>query len=322
MLTIAKNNNLCNKHYITIKNANRIRHTIQRILRDGGLYKKINGNMSLLALSNNDRHFLTKLNKNSILKRIIRIKPENIRAFIESTQIKYPNIYNTSTLLYKCIYNIFVKHGYEESVNLNKYEFIKNIGLESCPYCNRSYIYTLDKNTNIKPEIDHFYPKNLYPILAISYYNLIPSCPTCNGFGAKSNQDSFTLNLKNPYLINSNDFKFNFNIKTLNILNPLSNIDKDSVEIFFEKEVPNQAAVFGLEELYKEHRNVVIELYIKAKHQYVKKYVDYLHSYDGLTFSDDEIYRLITCGYKNKEDYHKRPLSKLIKDISDELGLG
>ncbi|MDD2358549.1 MAG: hypothetical protein PHX13_11630 [Thiovulaceae bacterium] len=322
MLTIAKNNNLCHEHYTTIKNVNRIRHTIQRILRDGGLYKKITENISLLALSNDDRQFLNKLNKNSVLKRIICIEPENIRAFIQSTQLKYSDIYDTSTLLYKCIYNIFVKHGYEELANLNKYEFIKNIGLESCPYCNRSYIYTLNRNTKIKPEIDHFYPKDLYPILAISYYNLIPSCPTCNGLGAKSNQDSFALNLKNPYLMNSDDFKFNFNIKTLNILNPLSNIDKDSVEIFFENEVPNQADVFGLEELYKEHRDIVIELYIKAKHQYVKNYVDYLHSYSGLTFSDDEIYRLITCGYKNENEHHKRPLSKLIKDISDELGLG
>ena len=76
-----------------------------------------------------------------------------------------------------------------------------------------------------------------------------------------------------------------------------------------------------MSELYKQHRDIVLELYIKAKHQYVRKYIDYLHSYDGLTFSDDEIYRLITCGYQNETEHHKRPLSKLIKDISEELGL-
>ncbi|MAD42370.1 MAG: hypothetical protein CL623_08270 [Arcobacter sp.] len=321
MLTIAKNNNLCNEHYNTIKNVNHVKSTMERILRNGGLRKKINGVMAFHTLSPNDIQFLNKINRNSFLKRLICIKPENIRTFIEATQTKYPDIYDTNTLLYKCVYNIFVKHGYEKSENLNKYEFIKNIGLESCPYCNRSYIYTLNRNKNIKPEIDHFYPKGLYPILALSYYNLIPSCPTCNGLGAKSNQDSYLLNLKNPYLIENDDFKFNFKIKTLNILNPLSDIDKDSVEIFFEKKVPNQANVFGLEELYKEHRDVIIELYIKTKHQYVNKYVDYLHSYNGLTFSEDEIYRLITSGYKDEKDHHKRPLSKLIKDISDELGL-
>lgn len=242
MLTIAKNNNLCNEHYNTIKNVNHVRNTIQRVLRDGGLYKKSGNNMVLTyILSNDDRTFLNKINNDNALKKLICIKAENLRKFIQLTQVKYPEIYNTNSVLYKCIYNIFVTHGYEKPINLNKYEFIKNIGLDSCPYCNRSYIYTLDRNRDIKPEIDHFYPKGLYPILALSYYNLIPSCPTCNGLGAKSSQDSYLLNLKNPYLIENDDFKFNFKIKTLNILNPLSAIDKDSVEIFFEKEIPNQA---------------------------------------------------------------------------------
>ncbi len=321
MLKITKNNYLCKEHYKHIKNAKHIKNTIKRILRDGGLYKKDAGRMTLNSLSDTDIQFLDKLNKNNFLQSIICIEPENISSFLQSTMITYPDIYNDSTLLYKCIYNIFVDHGYNKSVNLNKYEFIKNIGLGTCPYCNRSYIYTLDRNTNIKPEIDHFYPKDLYPILALSYYNLIPSCPTCNGLGAKSNKDTYRLNLKSPYLIESDDFKFNFKIKTLNILNPLTNIDKDSVEIFLENQILNHSNVFGLEELYKEHSDIVIELYIKAKHQYVRKYVDYLRSYNGLTFSEDEIYRLITSGYNSEDEYHKRPLSKLIKDISDELGL-
>lgn len=322
MLTISKNNTLCEAHFLNIKNSNHIKNTIQRILRDGGLKTKVEHRMVLTyVLSPSDRIFLNKLQKNSFLKRLICLEPEHIRAFIESTQTKYPDMYDTTAVLNKCLYNIFVTHGYDEEDNLNKYQFIRQIGLESCPYCNRSYIYTLDRNTNIKPEIDHFYPKSLYPILAVSYYNLIPSCPTCNGTGAKSNQDSYTLNLKSPYLIAKNDFKFNFKIKTLNFLNPLTNIDKESVDIFFEKEVSNHADVFGLSELYKQHRDIVIELYIKAKHQYVRKYIDYLHSYNGLTFSDDEIYRMITSGYQNETEHHKRPLSKLIKDISEELGL-
>lgn len=322
MLRIVKNSNLCLEHFQNIKSVNHVKNTIERILNNGGLFKK-DGNSMVLThiLETDDINFLNLINKNSILKRLICIEPEDISSFIRLTQSRYPDIYDVNSILYKCIYNIFVDHGYDKSINLNKYEFIKNIGLESCPYCNRSYIYTLDRNRNIKPEIDHFYPKNLYPILALSYYNLIPSCPTCNGLGAKSNKDTHTLNLKSPYLIESDDFKFNFRIKTLNILNPLTNIDKDSIDIFFEKEIINQSDVFGLEELYKQHRDIVIELYIKVNHQYVNKYIDYLHSYNGLTFSDDEIYRLITCGYKNEQDHHKRPLSKLIRDISKELGL-
>jgi len=48
-------------------------------------------------------------------------------------------------------------------------------------------------------------PKSIYPYLATSFYNLIPSCPRCNGFGAKGSQDSYTDELKNPYEIKDND---------------------------------------------------------------------------------------------------------------------
>jgi hypothetical protein len=320
MLNIKKVNSFEINHLNNIER--NLKKTIRRIINDGGLKKKNDtGKIVLLTiLSPRDKYVLSLLlHHNDLLIKIISLEAKEIRVMIKYTKKHYPDIYNKNTVLYKCIYNIFVTHGYEDSNNLDKYQFIKNIGLETCPYCNRNYIYTIAKNKKIKAEIDHFYPKDLYPILALSYFNLIPSCSTCNGLGAKSNQDTYTLKLRNPYLIKPSDFKFDFDIKSLNILNPISNIDKESIDIIFEKEIQNHSKVFGLTELYSEHRDIVIELYIKAKHHYVREYIDYLRSYDGILFSDDEIYRLITCGYKNEIDFHKRPLSKLIKDISEEL---
>lgn len=43
--------------------------------------------------------------------------------------------------------------------------------------------------------------------------------------------------------------------------------------------------------------------------------------YSGTLFSSkEELMRLITCGYISDDDINKRPLSKLIKDISEDLG--
>lgn len=50
--------------------------------------------------------------------------------------------------------------------------------LQVCPYCGRNYINKL-KNYR-QYEIDHFFPKDKYPIFAVSLYNLIPVCPSCN----------------------------------------------------------------------------------------------------------------------------------------------
>ena len=41
----------------------------------------------------------------------------------------------------------------------------------------------------------------------------------------------------------------------------------------------------------------------------------------GLFKNREDLLRLISGGYINDEDINKRPLSKLIKDISEELGL-
>ena len=314
MLRIETNQNLVDKHVEKVYE--NIQNRIDTIIGNGGLQNQKRELVSALVAS--DIAFLEFIKKETVLKKILKATPLQLRAFIKWINTKHPDGADDTKVLYKCLYNIFFTHGYDKPYNLDKFQFIQNIGLETCPYCNRSSIYTIGRNKKIKPEIDHFYPKSLYPILAISYFNLIPSCPTCNGLGAKSNRDSY-LKLKNPYEIEADDFKFSFEINNVSILHPL--MDKESIEIFFEKEIEEHNDFFGLKFLYAEHRDVVLELYLKAKHEYVREYIDYLYSYDGLEFTDSDIHRFITCGYRDDKDLHKRPLSKLTRDISKKLGL-
>jgi len=51
---------------------------------------------------------------------------------------------------------------------------------------------------------------------------------------------------------------------------------------------------------------------------YPQSYIEELSKFG---FGQDEIYRYLLCNYRKEEDLHKRPLSKLIKDISEELKL-
>ena len=44
----------------------------------------------------------------------------------------------------------------------------KKIGVEICPYCNRSFIYTTPKK-GTRPQYDHYYPKSKYPYLDLGY---------------------------------------------------------------------------------------------------------------------------------------------------------
>ncbi len=56
----------------------------------------------------------------------------------------------------------------------------RQLGVKVCPYCNRMYTTTLFGGYKIRPDFDHFYPKSKYPYLAVSLFNLIPSCSICN----------------------------------------------------------------------------------------------------------------------------------------------
>lgn len=58
-------------------------------------------------------------------------------------------------------------------------EALKN--LVYCPYCNADMVYAMDTRGRIaRSAFDHFFPAGRYPFLALSLYNLIPSCHRCN----------------------------------------------------------------------------------------------------------------------------------------------
>ena len=176
-----------------------------------------------------------------------------------------------------------------------------------------------DKKT--RPEIDHFYPKAIYPFLACSFYNLIPSCKTCNHM--KSDDDSFFDELMNPYEMKNDTFKFSYDLNSVDILNiefskNYTHKHEKSINIIFDKKNESNEKYFELEKLYnQEHRDIVIELLVK-KAYYPQSYVKELSSFG---FSKDEIYRYLFSNYNKDDDLHKRPLSKLVRDISEELWL-
>ena len=84
----------------------------------------------------------------------------------------------------------------------------------------------------------------------------------------------------------------------------------------------NNIKSFELDILYENHKDIVLEL-IQKQAIYNESYLDeLLTQYEGTLFKNKEdLQRLISGGYVSDDEIGKRPLSKLVKDISEELGL-
>lgn len=201
---------------------------------------------------------------------------------------------------------------------LKKSEYIKDLDITVCPYCNRNYIFNFKKSNSLKAtaQLDHFFDKSSYPFFSVSIFNLVPSCQTCNQRKSKKQNEIY-----HPFIESLNDdVKFGLKIKDSKFY-----YDKDSLEIEIPKninKVNSHVETFNIQNLYNEHKDIALELIQKAQ-IYNESYIDELYQkYEGTLFKNrEDVLRHITGGYIEDKDINKRPLSKLIKDISEELDL-
>lgn len=314
MVNLNLNDVAANNHFKAVKNI--IQSRIRNIIKSG---ISINGYKA--NPFGEFKNYLQSLLNDNELERLISARPDTLQGIITSLTNLYPDFINSTSDSYFVLYNIFVKNCYDKSDKFSKYDFITRIDRNTCPYCNRNYIYYISRYEGIKPQIDHFYPKSKYPFLAMSFYNLIPSCQTCNGFEAKGEKDPLIEGLINPYLLKNSDFSFSFEPISSKIISTL--LYKNSIKVKIKKNIPGHLDVFKLKDLYELHSDHVVELIFKSKIKYSDTYRAYLEQYKekGLEFSDNEIDRMILGNYATEEDIHKRPLAKLYQDIGKELGL-
>ena len=216
-----------------------------------------------------------------------------------------------------------------------KDKFIKALDIKVCPYCNRSYINCIDKEDGsppIKGQLDHFYSKKDYPFLAISKFNLVPSCSDCNGSGGKfrinaaggkSKKNNQKGPLVNPYLISNTDgLKFKMEIeKGFANFKDIENSIKIIVEEKNNSGLSENINTFHLREIYNSHRDIAAEIYLKSLMMHkkyrssIKKKLHYLN----LSLTDREFY-LIILGIESDSKYFKnRSLSKFKADLAKDL---
>jgi len=199
--------------------------------------------------------------------------------------------------------------------------FENNVEVHTCYFCNIEFINKFTTNEEkIKNgfTLDHFIGKGDYPYLALSLYNLIPSCYTCNSKVKGKNE----INTISP---TSSSFNFDEKVKFKTFMKN-ENLIIESIEDFelslkedFSDIYKQYMEVFELDGRYEYHKYKVIEMINKRK-EYPNSRIKELAKLTQKT--EEEVKQDLFGKYLfEDEDLHKRPLSKLIKDISKELEL-
>lgn len=230
--------------------------------------------------------------------------------------LKFPNIFLDAVIeIFK--YDLFIKKA---STRYDAYQLAKALDVRTCTYCNRNYTSTVFKKNGeglIRPQFDHYFDKANYPLLALSFYNLIPSCSTCNS--TLKGKKKFRLdNYLHPYVDNKvENIRFTYfftgpsSIKVkIKVITPDSSKEKKTVE------------TFAIEEVYNSHVGILNDI-LKTKQYFSKRYLEVLklNLLREVVVSDDEMYRIVFGTEYSSDKFINRPFSKFKKDILTELGV-
>ncbi|MGI6393685.1 MAG: HNH endonuclease [bacterium] len=274
----------------------------------------INRTISDLLIKNDDVTDLIKALPEKLNKYVSSyngLKPlEKLRMFYAF--YSFPSYYRYLVSEKKFKYKNFMTPYLAKSI-------INDLNIKVCPYCNRNFI--IDSPKIRSSEFDHFYPQNKYPFLAISFYNLVPSCKVCN-HGKESQDEDIIHPYDKEYKFDKIEFDYEatgvgFLYDESQIKIKLKHLDSPD-----DSKLKGSKQVFDLETLYQYHRDVVMEL-IQKREVYTDEYLRDLVKYMGekkIHLDRGSLLRLITGNFVEEENLSKRPLAKLNRDIAKKLG--
>lgn len=223
--------------------------------------------------------------------------------------------------------NIVKAMNYENVRDMEYANAIKKLGIQTCIYCNAEYMPIVKKyghTYRCRFEADHFFPKDKYPFLCISFYNLLPSCAFCNR-GKSDNDAVFYLYTDDP-----NDLvPFSFKLDDKSIIEYMCSLDYEKLKIDFtnsrngdEKLLENHEEKFHISQIYQSFKDEAEEILWKAKTINLSYAANLKKSFNSVfrSLGEKEI-RYLYGFYDKEEDIHKRPLTKMKQDIAKQLGI-
>ncbi|WP_118195482.1 HNH endonuclease family protein [Albibacterium indicum] len=210
------------------------------------------------------------------------------------------------------------------------YQLIANLEMRVCPYCNQQYTFSVSRKRKkiTRAELDHFLPREQHPLLALSFFNLIPSCTVCNRNLKGRSPFSYDTHFS-PYEQNEKHGFLYFDYEPTSYLGAVGESDDITIKVIKDPQISSsriKAQLGGNLEIFKhdilinEHKDVVQEI-IRKRHISNDSYIETLiKTFPGAKLNYEEAYRLAYGNFYDECYFNKRPLAKLTRDIADKLG--
>lgn len=262
------------------------------------------------------------------IKEIITCKPQNFDLLASEIRREHINLKKlklafVGTKKFSSGYTLFSS---KSTKRYCAYDLSEELNINVCPYCNKNYTYTVVDKTGAqytRPDFDHFLSKEKYPYFALSIYNLVPSCKICNQTLKGRKEFSLASHL-HPYVENLHHIKKFITTKPLLLCEKI-----EDFEITFKNESSDPTLInkanqnikdFALEVQYAKHKDIVLEL--KDKYNlYNDSSIKNILEETDIFKEKGELYikRLAFGTHMEDENINMRPLSKLTKDILEQL---
>lgn len=207
-----------------------------------------------------------------------------------------------------------------ESKYYSAYDLAEKLDRNSCSYCNRIYTSTIiiiNGKKVMRPTLDHWFPKTDFPLLALSFYNLIPSCSNCNSSVKGATNFNLTDHI-HPYVDEKQNEDFCFNYKYNSSLSTYRIYLQDVQSL--NSKASNTLKEMYIDEMYNSHQSEISDL-IKIKTNYSKSYMASIEKLFGNKLAKEEVYRILFGVEYATKDFHKLPLSKFKSDILKKLDI-
>src|ERR1019366_4888757 len=172
-----------------------------------------------------------------------------------------------------------------------------------------------------------------HPYLALSLFNLVPSCTICNSVLKHDKKISSKTHI-NPYKEGfEDDVKFRTGISVKQFIRygrsaNIIQIKLKKIVVDDKKKIKRaykNVELFQLEAIYNEHKDIAGEIFRTSEDYEFKDLKKQFSEYDtpNTSFSKFSIdqYRSVLRNYSSPTDFGKRPLANFTRDIAEETGL-